>query len=236
MRVRLAVVPFVAAAAFLAGCDAKSDTATAPTTPAGNGVEALPADEILTKAKAALTAATSYHVKGDVLEEGQIVKYDLTVAGKDVSGTAEMQGLSLEVIKVGDDLYMKASDKFWADLLPPGEESSLAMLKGKYVKADATSGLFAPLGNAFTAEEMLKPKGTFSKGETKTFDGVPAIGLIDSKDKSVLYVATQGEPLPLAFESPDNKGVARFTEYNQPVEITAPPAAEVFDSEGILGG
>jgi hypothetical protein len=236
MRVRLALVPLVAAAAFLAGCGPKADNTTAPTTPASNGVEALPADEILTKATAALTAAKSYHVKGDITQEGQTSKLDFKVAGKNLSGTVETKGLNIEIIKVGNDLYLKAPDAFWTSLLPPGKESSLALLRGKYVKADATSGAFATLGNAFTADEILKPEGTVSKGETKTFDGVPAIGLIDSKDKSVLYVATRGEPLPLAIESPDNKGVTTFTEYNQPVDIKAPPAAEVFDLKGLLGG
>jgi hypothetical protein len=234
MRVRLALVPLVAAAAFLAGCGPKTDNSTAPTTPASNGVEALPADEILTKAKAALTAAKSYHVKGDITQEGQTAKLDFKVAGKDLSGTIEMKGPSIEIIKVGDDLYLKAPDAFWATLLQ-GKESSLALLKGKYVKTGATSGAFATLGNAATAEQLLKHEGTLSKGQTKAFDSIPAIGLVDSKDKSVLYVATQGEPLPVAIESPDGK-VLTFTEYNQTVEITAPPAAEVFDLKGLLGG
>ena len=233
MRARLALVPLVAAAALLVGCGTESGTPTTSTL-TSNGVETLSADEILTKAKAALIAAKSFRVKGDMAEEGQTVAVDFKVSGSDLSGTIEMNGAGIEIIKVGNDLYVKAPDAFWANLTSSGNAGALAALKGKYAKADMTFAAFATISNGFTPDGLLKAEGTTSKGETKTVSGTPAIGVVDSKDKSVVYVATQGQPLPVAFDSADGKSEALVTEAGQPMEIKAPPATEVIDIKGLL--
>lgn len=236
MRVRLALVPLVAAAALLGGCATKTDIATLATaTPTGNGVDALAADEILTRTKAALSAAKSFRTKGEVTKDGETARIDFTFSGKDLAGTVEKGGIKIEAIKLGDDLFLKAPDAFWTSFIPQGKASALALIKGKYVKVDATNAAFASLVNSYTPEEIIKPEGTTTKRGIKTFNAVPAIGLIDSKAMSI-YVATQGEPVPLAVETAAGKSTLTFTEYNQPVEIKAPSAAEVFDLKGLLGG
>jgi hypothetical protein len=77
-------------------------------------------------------------------------------------------------------------------------------------------------------------EGTPSKGETKTINGVPAIGIVDSQDKSIVYVATQGDPVPLQID--DGKGnTADFT-YTSVPEIKAPDAANVIDFTALMAG
>lgn len=230
MRARLALVP-IAAAALLAGCGTESGNTTSPSTPADNGLEARSADEILAQAKTALTAAKSFHVKGDMSDQGLTAKVDFKVSGSDVAGTVEMQGANIELIKVGNDLYAKAPDTFWATLDPSGK---LAVLKGKYAKADMTFSAFATMARAFTPDELLKPEGTVSKGEIKTINGTPAIGVIDSKDNSVAYIATKGQPLPVAFDSNDGRSEVLLVEPGLPVEIKAPSAAQVVDLKPLL--
>ena len=231
MRARLALVPLVAAAALLGGCGTQSVDTTATSTPASNGVEAQSADEILAQAKAALIAAKSFHVKGDMSDQGLTAKVDFKVSGSDIAGTVEMQGASIEMIKVGNDLFVKAPDNFWANLDP---SRSFAALKGKYAKADMTFAAFATLAKTFTPDEILKVEGTASKGGSKTINGNPAIGVVDTKDKSVVYVATKGEPLPVALDSDGGKNEALLIEHGQPVEIKAPPAAQVVDLKSLM--
>jgi hypothetical protein len=235
MRARLAMVPLVAAAALLFGCGTSPGTTTT-STPTNNGVEALSADEILTKAKAALIAAKSFHVKGNLSEGGQAVAVDFKVSGSDLSGTTQTNGANFEIIKIGNDLYVKAPDEFWAALTPSGKLAQFAALKGKYAKADTTFAAFATISGAFTPEALLKPEGTTSKGGTKTIGGIPAIGVVDSKDKSVVYIATRGEPLPLAFDSADGKSEALVTEHGQAMDIKAPAATDVVDVKPLMNG
>jgi hypothetical protein len=55
--------------------------------------------------------------------------------------------------------------------------------------------------------------------------GQPAL-LVETTDGFKLWVAAEGEPLPLR-EIDDQGTDGAFTEYNAPVEIEAPPADEV---------
>jgi hypothetical protein len=236
MRARFALVPLAVAAAILGGCATKAPvTAVTPTvtTPASNGVADLPVDQILTKAKAALKNAKSFHAKGTTTEEGTPTKVDFTFAGGNAGGTIETEGVTIEIIAIGTDLYMKAPDAFWTQMIK--DPAALALLKGKYVKLDGTKPEFAAFKKLTDTDELLTPEGTPSKGEPKTINGVPTIGLIDSKDKSVIYIATQGEPLPIRGEGPGATDVIEFTEYDSAAAIKAPDAANVFDLKTVTG-
>jgi hypothetical protein len=239
MRVRIALIPFVAAAALLAGCATNNNT-TAPaatTPPAGNGIAALSADEILAKAKTALAAAKSYHVKGQATSDGSLFKADIAFAGKDFGGTVQIQNIPLEIISVTDGLYLKAADSFWASVLPPAQQALAAGFKDKYVKVNPSVPAFAGLKDSFDGGDMLTPEGTVSKGDTKTINGVPAIGLVDSKTKSVLYIATEGEPFPLRQEGGEGgpTDVIDFTDFNGTASVKAPAAANVVDLTAFTG-
>ncbi len=85
MRARILLVPFVAAAALLAGCTTTTPQVTP--TPTALGLEAKSADEILAAAQAALDEAKSFRVKGPVVVEETTVIVDLVFAGSDVKGT-----------------------------------------------------------------------------------------------------------------------------------------------------
>jgi hypothetical protein len=239
MRVRLALVPLAVAATLLAGCASKNPVTPAtagPTTPASNGVADLKAEEIVAKAQAALTNAKSFHVKGSQAKDGTQVKLDFVFSDKNASGTIEASGLSLSVLCVGDSaLYLKAPEALWAGAAKIADTSKLAALKDKWVKVDGTQAEFSSFKEICKRETTLKPEGTASKGETKTIDGIPAIGVIDSKDKSVLYVATQGEPYPLKGEGPGATDSIAFTEFNTAAEVKAPATADVLDLKTITG-
>jgi hypothetical protein len=145
MRAKLAVIPLVAGLALLGGCATQNPTNTpsspAVTTPAGNGVDKLTADEILTKAKAALKKQKAFHVKGLTTEGTNTVDLDFTFSGANAAGTVKSTGLTLEVTVIGKDLYMKAPDAFWTSLIQ--DPTVLAAVKGKYVKLDGSKSEFS---------------------------------------------------------------------------------------------
>jgi hypothetical protein len=250
MRVRLALIPLVAGAALLAGCATGTPTTTT-TTPAGNGVAALSADEILAKAQAAFKAAKSVHIKGEFSEPAATgatptpsttpaapmkASIDATVAGKDYTGTFTTSGFTVQISRIGNDVYLKAPDAMWASIVPAGLQSTIALLKGKWVKFDANSPLLAGFSDFTDPSALLSNDNGFTKGEVGTVDGKPAIALIDKKDSSNLWVSTEGEPVPLKREDASGPNALSFTDYNKDVTLTPPPAAEVFDIKALMGG
>jgi hypothetical protein len=241
MRVRLALIPLVAAAALLAGCATANPPATPPTStgPADNGVSALAPADIVTKMQAALASAKSFHMIGSATDSGQKVSFDLKFSGKDFAGTIDLGAFKLDVLGVGADIYVKAPNDFWSSQLPAGQAATLlAMIQGKYVKLDSKNASIAALVDPFRPENLTKPEGDVTKGDTKTIDGAPAIALVDSKGDGKLYVATTGDPVPLSIEggSSSSGGTVQFKEYNVPVTITAPAAGDVFDLKALMGG
>jgi hypothetical protein len=239
MRARLVLVPIVVAVALVAGCDKSGPdpaaSASPSAAPSDNGVALLPAGEILSKALAAASSAESFHVKGDLKIDGDTLGIDLVVSGRNGKGSITAEGHTVELIKVSDEVYFKAGEGFWNMVAGDNQQPAIAaLLKDRWVKVPADEG-FAEMANLFDPDNLLPSAGPATKGETKTINGISAIGLTDSTDtgEAVIYVATQGEPYPLRLEGPPGEGAIDFTDWNAPVEITAPPAAEVLDMSQI---
>jgi len=236
MRARLVMtLATLGAATFIAGCATPAGTPTPSATPsptvADNGVSALAANEILEKAKTALGNAKSVRVKGSATEDNEKMEFDFKISGDDIGAQITGQGMTVEIIRIGADAYMKA-DALWEALLG-AQPQILNAIKGKYLKINANDDRFKEFTKLTDPEEILKPEGNISKGAAKTINGTPAIGLVDEKDKSTLYIATVGEPLPLRVE--DQTGNALDFTYDEAVTITAPPAAEVVDASTLPG-
>jgi len=243
MRARLVLVPLALAAALLAGCTTKSNPQTSPTTGApDNGVSALPADQILAKAVTALTGAKSVHIKGEGVTDGDTVKLDLVLGGKDAKGMITSAGHTIEVIRVGSEGYLKVPSELLAAFIPPGTPGApspdqiAALLKDKYIKIPASNAMFAAVGSALDPSKLLEATGTLSKGDAKTVNGVPTIAIVDNdaKEGGKLYVATTGEPYPIRMEDSGGGNGLDFTEYGATVEIKAPSADQVVDVSQFL--
>jgi hypothetical protein len=77
-----------------------------------------------------------------------------------------------------------------------------------------------------------------TRGKATTVDGTPAITLHekDGADRNTLYVATEGKPYLLRFESGSEQdtGTLSFTEYDQPVPAEV-PSGEILDLDEMNG-
>jgi hypothetical protein len=236
MRVRLALIPIAAAGILLAGCtNAPGATpSAAPTTPASNGVADLSADQILAKAQESLAGLDSFQAKGTMTQDGTAAAIDLVVNGDNSKAVIDLGGEAIEAIKIGTDAYVKLPDSLLA-MFTGGNEAALALVKGKYLKISSNDPNFAELSSfANLRDELLKQDtGTANatKGEAKTINGTPAIGV--NVEDGTLYVATQGEPYPLRLESAE--GGIDFTSFNSAPQIVAPPADQVLDASQLAG-
>ena len=235
MRAMRALVPLALATILLTGCGKDGAGPEATPTPTDNGVSVLTADQILERATTALKAAKSFRMKGELsLSEGEKLKLDVNINNTDTSGTIEVNGAAVEILKVGTDLYFKGSDAFWKSIDKDNGEKIAILLKDKWAKAPTSDKQLSAFASIVDPDKLLDPDGTITKGSAKDINGTPAIGLVTSKaDGGTLYVATTGEPYPLRLEGPPGEEAIDLSEFGATFDIKTPPTAEVVDMEKV---
>lgn len=213
-----------------------TDASSEPTAEA-NGVQDLTADEILQEASDALDSVTSVRISGDITQDGQQTSLDMQFSNEgegSATGTVSVGEDSITLLVVDGQVYFSAEASFWESQGLPS--AFLDSVDGKYVEVPSTDdsfGTFTDLGQ-FT-DELLTPEGDVTKGEESTVNDMPVIQLISSKDDGVLSIALEGEPLPVQVSS-EGEGEINFTDWNEPVDVEAPPADDIVDLESLTGG
>lgn len=234
MRMRTLLVPMAAAAALLvAGCTGTpSPDATSTPTPTTNGVEAMEPDAILEAAEEALLDAESVHVSGTVGSGSETFTLDLTYAGANVTGTVEVFGVTAEILKVGNDLYVKAADtSLYAQFLTPEQQALLPMAVNRWVKIQASlAAAFIPV--PLSVDKFTVHTPPLEKGDVTEVDGTPAITITDTDGQSYA-VAIVGQPYIL--ESTYEGNTLTFSDYDKSVTVEAPAEEDVVDLTQLLG-
>jgi hypothetical protein len=254
-RARLVVaVAVAAAAALVSACSSSSGTSSssapssasasaaassAPSSSAGasaggsSTLASLPPTRVLAKAQAAVGGAKSVHFTANSTGQNGAGGYDLKLlANGNAAGTITFDGAQLKVVKIGDVAYLSGHPEYLA-ALAPGQN-----LAGKWVELPAThqavTNLLAVADLRTGLGGVLLPKGSVAFGPSKTVDGRPTVALVETSSNGggTVYVAAAGTPYPLLIESAPGSGSsssARFSEWDKPVTVTAPAAAQVID-------
>jgi hypothetical protein len=219
LRVSLSVVSALALALGALACSSSS----------GNGVASKSPAEIVTATKEAADHASSVHVVGSVVNEGQPLTLDMElVDSRGGRGQLAQNGLSFELIEVEGNAYIKGSAAFYRHV---GGSAAAQLLQGKWLKAPATSknfGSFASLTDMRKLlDSTLTTHGSLSKGAPTTLPGgQQAIPITDTTKGGTLYVATSGKPYPLEItKGGSESGKVTFDRWNAPVPLAAPPNA-----------
>ncbi|HVQ88923.1 MAG TPA: hypothetical protein VMT88_12165 [Actinomycetes bacterium] len=218
----------------LSGCG-NSDTPSADTTPtpaaSANGVEDLSANQILDEVSTAVGDATSVHVSGEGMSGDQQVGIDMQMTSSgDAQGTLTLSGQQVSLIIADGATYFSADEAFWTSQVGPEVAPQLV---GKYVEVPANDHSFDNVASysAFF-DSLLKPEGAISKGDQTDVDGVPTIQLLEAKNDGTMYVALEGDPLPLKVETKD-QGSVTLSEWNEPVTVSPPSATDIVDPSTI---
>lgn len=219
---------------------------------AASSIEGDPAAiKLFSEAMASLRNVKSVHLKGAITQGGDTTTLDIAFAnGKGATGSLGIGGGTMKLVALDKTVYVqgdaKAFTAFAGNSMPA---DALSAVVGKWIKVSSAetasadnpfSGFsgFADL-QSFANEFTPSGKVTIVPGK-KTVDGKTAVGLLDSgtgpDDTSTLYVEDGGDHLPLevvpgstsssaASSAAPATGHIDFTDYNSPVDITAPANA-----------
>ncbi|MYR41363.1 hypothetical protein [Streptomyces sp. SID5910] len=206
--------------------------------------------QIADRAVEATKGARSLRMAGDVPddESGGTIRIDLAMDRQgECAGTMSLDGQGrAELIKTGGTLYMKYDEKFLraqSEGEPAADtDAAVAMLAGKWTKMAATGQDAKDLAGFCDLDSMLGEMESsgqdVTRGKAATVGDRPALVLHekDGADRNTLYVATEGKPYLLRFDSasPTDPGTMTFSAYDEPVAAKA-PSGQVLDLDA-LGG
>jgi hypothetical protein len=215
---RLALAPLLAAA-VLAGCGSSSS---------GNGIAAKSPEQIVAAARGAADGAATGHVAGTVRSEGKPLAIDMElVKAKGGRGSITLDGVSINLVRVGGAVYINGSQAFYRRIAGP---AAAKLLQGKWLKAPENSGNFASLASLTDLSKLidttLASHGKLARDGTRTVDHQKVVAVTDVSQGGTLYVATVGTPFPTGIVK-DGGGGGRITfdRWNKPVTLTAPANA-----------
>lgn len=217
---RVAALAVAVLAAALAGCGSSS--------PSGNGLAAKSPTQILAATKAAATAAATVHVSGSIVNEGKPISLDMELeAGKGGKGSIALEGLAIQLIQLNGTVYIKGSDAFYSHV---AGTAAAQLLRGKWLKAPATSGNFSSLASLTDLTKLigstLEAHGALTSAGTTTVNGQKAVGVTDKSKGGTLYVASTGVAYPLEIaKGGAGGGKIVFDRWNKPVSLSAPTEA-----------
>ena len=220
---RVLALALVLTAALLAGCGSSGSS------PKPNGEEEKSATQVLADAKKAATAASSAHVSGSIHSNGTPITLDLSTArGKGAKGSMSTNGLSFDLVRVGDTLYIRGSDAFYKRF---AGAAVAHFLHGKWLKAPATKGRLKSLAPLTSIKALFagiaSHHGKLVNDGKRTYKGADVVAIRDTSDGSKLYVAATDQPYPVAIvgAKKGQSGTITFDDWNKSVSLSAPSDA-----------
>ncbi|GGK27143.1 lipoprotein [Streptomyces camponoticapitis] len=211
-----------------------------------NGVGKLSPAGIEKKAKTAARGADAVRLAGTVVTDGQT--YKLSMSLKEAGGTGSVSSEALgtfELLRVGDELFLKADAEFWTHpdgkggegtSTPPSEADSEAAdkLDDKYVKVPEDDPSYDQL-RGFTDKTVLLDgllglHGKLGKGDRSEIGGIRTIEVNGSDGAGgSLNVSLEGTPYPLQLARAGGAGTLTLSDWGKDFPLKAPSKGETVD-------
>ncbi|GAA1904400.1 hypothetical protein GCM10009716_12890 [Streptomyces sodiiphilus] len=207
-----------------------------------NGMGKLPAEAIEEKARAAAQSADAVRLSGSVITEGRAFRLDMRLGPEGGIGEVSTQGTTFELLRVGEDLYLKADSAFWQDQRPgdADEEETdpdsdpAAKLQGMYVKVAPEDPAYEQL-SGFTdkgvlLDGLLTMEGERETGERGEIGGVRTIRVeAGGGAGGVMEVSLIGTPYPLRLQRGGEAGELLLNDWNKEFSVRAPQDEQIVD-------
>jgi hypothetical protein len=173
------------------------------------------------------------HVTGPTNNSGQPETLNVTLGATNCQGSFATKGKgTFSILKIGGSTFFSADPTFWKQSGAAG--SSLTLLAGKYLKVGPNSQTLSTLGALCHPSQLGSSfsgsvSGMVERGYT-TINGQKALHITDSGDPDGIYVSLSATPEVLRLDAGSNANLY-FTNYNAPLNLTAPPANLTLDGK-----
>ncbi|WP_323369212.1 hypothetical protein [Streptomyces alkaliterrae] len=205
-----------------------------------NGVGKLAAKTIEQRARKAAESAQAVRLSGSVA--GQDSTYRLDMRLKSDGGVGEVStkgGPRFELLRVAEELFLKADADFWVHQDKDGEPSAsdkeaARKLEGKYVRVPPDDPSYKQL-SGFTdmkvlLDGLLSLEGRRETGERREVGGVRTIQVLAGGGRGgKLDVSLVGTPYPLRLERGGDAGVVEMAEWNKAFALRVPKKEQIVD-------
>ncbi|MFF0272548.1 hypothetical protein ACIQ9R_07475 [Streptomyces sp. NPDC094447] len=250
-------VPVAAATASFAAPAASGGPATAPaplSAPTPDPFAGLGADEIADRAVTATRSATSLRMTGRVVTEGQPLDIDFAVNDRDeCTGVMKIEGGTAELRRIDRITYIKGDEAFWrlsmaSQGMPDAQiDATVELVKGRWLKIAPGQAGSADLSGVCDLKTLLADLGKDEKergptrGPDSEVDGTPVANLVEKRpdgETTTVSVAREGKPyiLRMVRAGGAEPGAVRLSDYDKPVRVVVPPAAETVDLSKLAPG
>lgn len=196
-----------------------------------NGVGKLPAKTIEQKAGAAAQAAKTVRLTGTVVSGGQTYRLDMRLRENGGVGEVTTKGDTFQLLRVGDDLYLKAGADFYGTD-SKDSQAAAAKLSGKFVKVPPGDPAYRQF-SGFTDKKVLLGDlfvldGALQVGDHRKVGDTRTIEVTGSKGGS-LDVSLKGTPYPLRYQRAGDAGTLTLSDWGADFTLTAPAKSQVVD-------
>jgi len=212
----------------LTGCSEDPDAGT-------NGVGKLSAEQIQSKTRAAAESAGALRLSGNVVTSGRTYKLDMRLNSEGGSGSVTAEGTTFQLLRIGEELYLKADAGFWTQADGKGESDAAAgKLDGKYVKVPSGDPAYKKF-SGFTDKDVLLDGLLTLHGSLDTDGhheqaGTRTIRITGDKgDGGTLDVSLEGQPYPLRLARAGGAGTLTFSAWGRNFPLTEPKKDETVD-------
>ncbi|MFG2459216.1 hypothetical protein ACGFWE_19405 [Streptomyces sp. NPDC048523] len=217
----------------LTGCSEDPDAGT-------NGVGKLPAEQIQSKTRAAAESADALRLSGNVVTSGRTYRLDMRLSSAGGSGSVTAEGSTFQLLRIGEELYLKADAGFWTKADDKGDDkgedtdAAAGKLDGKYVKVPSGDPAYKKfsgftdkdvlLDGLLTLHGSLDTDGHHEQAGTRT---IRITG--DQGDGGTLDVSLEGQPYPLRLARAGGAGTLTFSAWGKNFSLAEPGKDETVD-------
>jgi hypothetical protein len=205
-----------------------------------NGLGKLTAAQIDKKARAAADASGAVRLTGKLVSKGVTYTLNMQLSGKGGTGSVTSRQSTFALLRIGDELFLKAEAGFWKGETGDDESDQAAdKLQGKYVKVPEDDPTYRQL-RGFTEKKtlldgMLALHGKINKGDRDTIGGMRTVQIMGGKGEGgALDVSLEGTPYPLRVARGGGGGTITLTDWGKTFPLEAPAEDDTVDYGGQL--
>ncbi|MGW3204569.1 hypothetical protein [Streptomyces sp. NPDC001135] len=200
-----------------------------------NGVGKLPADRIQARTRAAAQGAPAVRLSGTVVTSGRTYQLDMRLKADGGTGSVTSRGATFKLLRVGEQLYLKADADFWNQADGKGDgDGAAGTLDGKYVKVPQRDPAYKKF-SGFTDKDLLLDglltlHGTLATDGHHDDAGTRTIRITGDKGSGgSLDVSLEGTPYPLRLSRAGGAGTLTFSDWGKDFAVAEPAKGDTVD-------